>query len=95
MKKVLRILTNKFVISAAVFGVWMLWFDQNDWQSQQERKKNLEATNDNIAYLEQEISQMEKEHHDLVSDPHKLEQFAREAYRMKKDNEDLYIIERK
>jgi cell division protein FtsB len=95
MKKLLRILTNKFVISAAVFAVWMLWFDQNDWQSQQERRKNLEATNNNIAYLEQEINKMEQEHRGLLTDPQKLEQLAREKYRMKKDNEDLYIIERK
>lgn len=37
---------------------------------------------------------MEHETVALRSDPQKLEQFAREHYNMKRDNEDLYIIDK-
>jgi cell division protein DivIC len=37
---------------------------------------------------------MEKEKEGMVSDPLVLEQYAREQYKMKRDNEDLYIIEK-
>lgn len=94
MKKVLSVLTNKFLLTALAFGAWMLYFDQNDWYSMREKKKELQDIKDNIAYLNKEISSMEHETEALRSDPQKLEQFAREHYNMKRDNEDLYIIDK-
>ncbi|RYZ56126.1 MAG: septum formation initiator family protein [Sphingobacteriales bacterium] len=94
MKKLFRVLTNKFLLTGLAFAVWMIYFDQNNWSAQEERKKELKGTERNIAYLEQEISRMEKEHRALVTDPERLEQYAREHYKMKRDTEDLYIIER-
>lgn len=94
MKKVLSVLTNKFLLTALAFGAWMLYFDQNDWYSMREKKKELQDIKDNIAYLNKEISSMEHETVALRSDPQKLEQFAREHYNMKRDNEDLYIIDK-
>lgn len=94
MKKVFAALTNKYLITVVAFLVWMVYFDQNDWFSQQERKQQLKATKDNISYLNEEIDRMEKEHSDMVTNPEKLEQFARENFRMKRDNEDLYVIEK-
>ena len=37
---------------------------------------------------------MEKEYLELTTNPERLEQYAREKYKMKKDNEDIYIVER-
>lgn len=94
MKKVLHILTNKFLLTILAFMAWMVYFDQHDWVSQQEKKRNLQDVKDNIAYLDKEITRMEKEKDGMTSDPQMLEQYAREQYRMKRDNEDLYIIEK-
>ncbi len=93
MNKVFRLLTNKFLITGVVFAVWMLYFDQNDWFSMQRRKKELQDTRDNIAYLNKEIAQMEKDKEGMQSDPKVLEKYAREQFHMKRDTEDLYIIE--
>lgn len=95
MKKVFRIIFNKYLITAAAFAVWMVFFDQNDWMTQKETRKRLEDTKTHIRYLTAETEQMEKEIVQLKNDPQKLEQYARENYRMKRDGEDLYIIERK
>ncbi len=94
MKKVLSVLTNKFLLTTLAFGAWMLYFDQNDWYSMREKKKELQDIKDNIAYLHKEIGSMERETEALRSDPQRLEQFAREHYNMKRDNEDLYIIDK-
>lgn len=94
-KKLFSIFTNKYLLTAVAFLVWMVYFDQNDWFSQKERKQQLRATKDNITYLNAEIDRMEKEHMAMVTDPQKVEQFARENFRMKRDNEDLYVIEKK
>lgn len=93
MKRVLRLFTNKFLLTGIGFLIWMIYFDQNNWSAQEERKKDLRETERNIAYLNEEIAKMEKEHRELTSNPERLEQFAREHYRMKKDNEDLYLVE--
>ena len=94
MKKVLSIVTNKFVLTALAFGVWMFFFDQNDFRSMQQRKQELQSTKDNIAYLNNEIARMEKEHEEMIGNPQRLEQYAREQYLMKRDNEDVYVIEK-
>lgn len=93
MKKVLRLLGNKFFLTAVAFAAWLIFFDQNDFFSQRERQKELDATKANITFLNEEISNMEKERA-AMNDPQQLEKFARENYRLKKADEDLYVIEK-
>lgn len=93
MKKLFRIITNKFLLTGAAFFIWMVYFDQNNWTAQESRKKELIETEKNITYLNTEIAKLEKEHDELVSNPERLEQYARERYKMKRDNEDVYVIE--
>jgi cell division protein DivIC len=93
MKKVFSFITNKFLLTAAAFLAWMVYFDQNDWMAQQSRQQELQDLNDNITYLNTEIGQMEKELEGMNTDPKVLEKYAREQYRMKKDDEDIYIFE--
>jgi cell division protein DivIC len=93
MKKWIAVLYNKFFLTGLFFLVWMLFFDQNDWQAQQERKKELKEVESHISYLENEIKRMEEDHQALISDPKRLEQYAREQFYMKRDNEDVYVLE--
>jgi len=93
MRKLFRILTNKFLITGAAFAVWMVYFDSNNWSTQDERKQEIREVERNIAYLHSEIGRMEKEYLALTQNPERLEEYARERYRMKKDSEDVFIIE--
>lgn len=76
-----------------VFAVWMIFFDEQDLittQIKQRRELNeLKASRD---YYLQEIETTRKELKQLQSDPAILEKYAREKYRMKRDNEDLFIL---
>ena len=92
--KLLRLLFNKYTITGAAFLVLMLYFDQHDWVSQRARQKELQDIKDNIAFLDSEIQRMDAAYAALARDPKALERYAREHYRMKRDTEDLYIIER-
>ena len=89
----LRLLTNKFLIATAAFAVWMIFFDQNDLASIRERRAKLEDTKDHIIRLTREIEQMDSTRIARQRDPHALETYAREQYRMKRDGEDLYVVE--
>lgn len=93
MKKVFRIITNKFLLTGLVFVAWMTYFDQNDWLVMRDRNTELEGIKTNINYLNTEIARMEQEQKALTTDPKTLEKFAREQYRMKRDNEDIYVIQ--
>lgn len=92
--KVLKVVTNKYFIVTVAFAAWVMFFDQNDWMSLQQRQKELDGVKENIAYLNGEIKRMETERTDLLTRPEKLEQYAREHYRMKHDGEDVYVIEK-
>ncbi len=93
MKKVLRILTNKYFLSAIAFVVWVGYFDQNDWITQQRKKRELQDLKQNVVYLRAETERMRTEKDAIINDPKALEKFARERYHMKRDNEDVYIFE--
>ena len=73
----------------------MLFFDTNDYSSQRAREQDLENTKQDIAFLNQEIEEMETDYNELLKDPKVLERYARENFRMKRDSEDLYVVERK
>ncbi len=93
MKRLIKIATNKYLITVVAFAVWTIFFDQNDWMTMHQRQKELNGVKDNIAYLNGEIARMNTERNDLLTNPSKLEKYARESYRMKHDGEDVYVIE--
>jgi len=101
MNKVTKVIMNKYFIVSFCFAAWLLFFDQNDWMTLQQRQKELNTVKDNIGYLQSEIKNMYAEKKALVADadgklndPEMLEQYAREHYRMKQDGEDIYVIEK-
>jgi cell division protein DivIC len=94
MKKVLKIITNKYLIATVVFAVWTVFFDQNDWFTLQQKQKELNTVKDNIAYLNTEIVRMNAEKNSMLTDPKRLEKYARETYRLRHKGEDVYVIEK-
>lgn len=92
MKRPLKLIANKYVITAAVFLLLMLFFDQNDWFTQREREKERNELQEKIDHIRSESERMEQELNALNNSPGKLEQYAREKYHEKKDGEDVYLI---
>ena len=93
-KRWFRILGNKYLIIILVFSIWMLFFDSNSWFSHRELNQEMKELENNKTYYEDEIKQdgavMEQ-----LNDTNGLERYAREKYFMKRENEDVYIIEYK
>ena len=84
--------TNKYVIITIVFIVWMTFFDENSYLTHQEFDREIEKLESEKEYYNSEIQ------HDTVlikklKHKEELERFAREEYKMKRDNEDIYIID--
>jgi cell division protein FtsB len=93
MKKITTILTNKYLLAGIFFIVWMFFFDQRDYFQQKERMAELEKLDAKKKYYQEQIEKAKQELTDLQNDPAALEKFARERYLMKRDGEDVYIIE--
>ncbi len=90
--KVTGLLKNKYFMIFLAFFTWMLFFDNNDIISQIQLRVKLSEYKNKKEYYQQEIAEVKKEQHELLTNQASLEKFAREKYMMKKDNEDLYVI---
>ncbi len=93
MKKIASILFNKYLIAISFFIVWMLFFDQRDLFYVREQKQKLKELENKKHYYQHEIEKAKKDLTDLQNNPAALEKFAREHYMMKKDGEDIFIVE--
>jgi cell division protein FtsB len=87
------VLRNKFLLTTVAFTVWMLFFDKNDFFAQMERKDELQELNKSKDYFTQQIEQERKFSEELKHNPTTIEKFAREKYFMKREGEDLFLIE--
>jgi cell division protein FtsB len=92
LKVLLPWLKNRFVLVGLVFLVWMVFFDSNDLISQYKYKQKLRQLEENKNFYLEQIELVKQDKEELFTNLEKLEKFAREKYKMKKDDEDLYIV---
>jgi len=85
-------LRNKYLITAVIFAAWLLFFDDRDILTQFRHNRELNQLEQSRDFYLEEIRTTSAELEKLKSDPATLEKYAREKYRMKKDDEDLFII---
>jgi cell division protein FtsB len=90
---VLSLLRNKYLMATIAFVVWILFFDKNDVFEQRERRQYLYKLQESKEYFTQEIEKERKFSQELKNNPAFIEKIAREKYFMKRDNEDLFLIE--
>ncbi|MGF7231353.1 FtsB family cell division protein [Arachidicoccus sp.] len=96
MKKALKILSylkNKYIVAVLVFLFLMFFYDRNDFFVQIQRKKELSTLEKSKAFYQSEIEKTKQELNNLESNPVSLEKYARENLFMKRDNEDVFIVD--
>ena len=91
-KSYLKPFKNWFVLILIGFIIWMLFFDANSWFIRNELNNDIKALEDEKDFYKREIEKDNKAIKNLKTDEG-LEKFAREEYYMKRENEDIYIIE--
>lgn len=89
---IFKILTNIFVIILIPFLIWMIFFDENSYLVHRKFDKEINDLESTINFYQEKITK-DKETIKKLQDSLELERFAREKYLMKKENEDIYIIE--
>ena len=87
-----KFVSNKYVLVTLFFIVWMLFLDNYSWYNSRVLNSQIEEMEDNKKYYQDEINKDNKSIK-LLKNPDQIEKYAREKYFMKRDSEDIYIIE--
>lgn len=93
LKKVIKLVRNKYLVALSVFLLWVLFFDSRDMFSQLEKRAELNNLLESKRFYESEIAAAKKQLADIQNNAAALEKIAREKYKMKKPNEDLFLVE--
>ncbi|MEO5684077.1 MAG: septum formation initiator family protein [Chitinophagaceae bacterium] len=87
-------LKNKYLLSIAAFAVWMLFFDDRDlYVTCIKQRQELGDIRNSKRYYEGQIAGTKKELDQLKINAFTIEKYAREKCLMKRDNEDLFVVE--
>ena len=92
LRKLIPIVTNKYLVTTIAFLVWLTVFDKNNLINQLETYKDMKKLEKERAYFIEEIRKDKQTSSELKTNQRNLEKFAREKYMMKKDDEDIFLI---
>ena len=87
-----KFVSNKYVWALLFFITWMVFLDNYSYFDHRFLDNQISELEDNKTYYQEEIKKDEKQIKQLKN-PEQIEKYAREKYFMKKENEDIYIIE--
>ncbi len=87
-----KFLSNKYVWVLLFFATWMIFLDNYSYFDHRFLDKQINALQDNKDYYQGEIIK-DKQSIKQLKNPEQIEKYAREKYYMKKDSEDIYIIQ--
>lgn len=89
-----KIYFNKYLIAFLVFAIWMIFFDNNSVVNQVKLKEKLTELQKDTTYYQEQTKKFREMTRTLNTDMETLEKIGREEYRMKRDNEVIYLIQK-
>tara|TARA_X000000950_G_scaffold64016_1_gene78442 strand:- start:8425 stop:8739 length:315 start_codon:yes stop_codon:yes gene_type:complete len=87
-----KLFSNIYFITFTIFLFWILFFDSNSILVNLKLQKEINQLKERKAELEDQIS-IDKKIISSLQNIDSLERYAREKLYMKKENEEIYIIE--
>src|SRR5882672_10440232 len=84
---------NFYIVTGFCFLVWLTFLDSNDLISRFSLSAKLHSLENEKEYYLKKIKEVEKDRKELMTNKELLEKFAREKYLMKKETEDVFIIQ--
>ncbi|MEW2921575.1 MULTISPECIES: FtsB family cell division protein [Flavobacteriaceae] len=91
-KKWFKLMTNMYILVLTIFVIWMAFFDTNSLLIHLELRREIKKLEEQKEFLKGEIEK-DKKVLETLSDKEELEKFAREKYYMKKEKEEIFLIE--
>ncbi len=90
--KFFKIVSNLYILISVVFFIWIFFIDSNSILVNIKLNKEIRELKERKIILENQI-QMDKKIISNLQNPDSLEKYAREKLYMKKENEEIFIIE--
>ena len=81
---------NRYFLTLVIFIGWLIFFDKHDVLTQWKLQRTVNSLERDKDYYIEEIEKAEQKRLDLEINK---EKYAREQYYMKKNNEEVFIIE--
>ena len=90
--KFFKIVSNLYILISVVFFIWIFFIDSNSILVNIKLNKEISELKERKDILENQI-QVDKQIISNLQNPDSLEKYAREKLYMKKENEEIFIIE--
>ena len=90
--KFFKFFSNIYILITTIFLIWIIFIDSNSLAVNMKLKSQINELENKIKHLQNEINQDQK----LISNLKNLdslEKYGREKHFMKKQNEEIFIIE--
>ncbi len=87
-----RVFSNKYFLIVILFSFWMFFFDTNSYFIHHELNESIETLENSKEIYSDEIKK-DNAFIEKMKDSNEIEKYAREKYYLKKEQEDIYIIE--
>lgn len=87
-----RLIRFRYYLLFGSFALWMLFFDSNNLFYRISIARDIQGLQKMKNIHLKAISDLQNQKKELFGNAANLEKFAREKYKMKRDNEDLFII---
>jgi cell division protein FtsB len=87
-----KLIRFRYYILFGAFLLWMVFFDNNNLFYRISIANEISGLEEMKAFHVKELVKLNQQKAELLGDERNLEKFAREKYRMKRDNEDLFLI---
>lgn len=84
---------HKYLIATVAFALIMGFLDENSIVRRMRYTQEISNLNREIEKYRAEYEESTERLNELVANPEAIERIAREKYRMKKPNEDIYVFE--
>jgi cell division protein FtsB len=91
-KRGLTFFKNKYVVTIAIFVVWITFFDEITVSKWVKQKRNNQKIIEEIEALDRKTLELEQRLK-YRNNRDSIEKYARENYYMKRDNEAIYIFD--
>ncbi len=83
---------NRYIATLLAFVLYISFFDTYDLISQIRTKYKLHQLEEQRLFLENDTELARMQIEELTTNKGSLEKFAREQYRMKRENEEIFVI---
>ncbi len=92
MRRIPKILRNRYALVFICFVLYITFIDTHDVITQFKHKYKLHQIEKEMEFLESSIKNARLQTEDLTTNKASLEKHAREQYRMKRENEEVFVI---